>query len=60
MTKKYQHLILKVNERNEMTIPKVYREAICKDLGINSLKGCILELNITVIHLKDNKRINFV
>ena len=59
MKRKYQHLILKVLGENELKIPKIYIDAICKDLNIGSLRGCILELNITVIHLKDNKQIDF-
>ena len=57
--KKYQHVAMKVNHRNEMRIPDAYVKAICQDNGIDSLKGCVLEIKITVIHLKDNSRIDF-
>lgn len=56
---KFQYFAAKVNHRGEVRIPQVYRKAICKELGIEDLKGCILELKITVIHLKDNNRIDF-
>lgn len=56
---KYTRLALEVNHRNEMRIPAKYVKAICEDNGIDNLKGCILELKITVIHLKDNSQINF-
>ena len=55
--KKFQKLIAPMGERNTIKIPTVYRKAICKEIGIDSLKGCILELNITVIY-KDNRRYN--
>jgi hypothetical protein len=58
--KKYQHFASKVGTQGEIRIPVVHRDAICKDLGIEELKGCILELNITVIHLKDNTTIKLL
>jgi len=55
---KFQKCAASVNHRGELKIPYPHRRAICKAAGIEDLKGCILEINITVIHLIDNRKID--
>jgi hypothetical protein len=55
---KYQKIACEVNKKGRITIPSVHRKAICKAIGVEDLTGSILELNITVIHLIDNREIN--
>lgn len=56
---KFQQVAGLVKFNGDVRINAIYRKAICKELGIDDLAGCIIEFNITVIHLKDNTRIQF-
>jgi hypothetical protein len=55
---KFQHFASFINHKNQIRLPAIHKRALCKAIGVEDLNGCILELNITVIHLKDNRKIN--
>jgi hypothetical protein len=54
--KKYKNFLVRVDERDRIKLPKVYRDAWSAATGIEDFKGCILELKISVIYNKDNEK----